>query len=78
MTTRMQTKRMRLAQTPHTEQTPRCTQIPNTAPYGAFENDAVGWMAPQKDYAGLVTAEQPMLRRTLRGKLDNADTWVAA
>ena len=59
-------------------QTPRCTQRAETLPYGAFENDAVGWMVPEKDYAGLVTAEQPMLRRTLRGKLDNTDTWVAA
>ena len=59
-------------------QTPRCTAIPDTVPYGAFENDAVGWMPPKKDYAGLVVAEQPVLRRTLRGKLPNADTWVTA
>lgn len=59
-------------------QTPRCTQLQNTAPFGAFENDAVGWIMPSKDYAGMVVADQPMLRKTLRGKLDNADTWVAA
>lgn len=59
-------------------QTPRCTKRPDTAPYGAFEDDAVGWIEPSKDYAGLVLPQQVMLRRTLRGKRANEDTWIAA
>jgi hypothetical protein len=59
-------------------QTPRCTKRPDTAPFGNFEDAAVGWIEPSKDYAGLVLPQQVMLRRTLHGKLANADTWIAA
>jgi len=59
-------------------QHPRCAQRPDAAPFGAFEDDAVGWMMPAKSYAGLVEAERPLVRRTLRARLPNADTWIAA
>ena len=59
-------------------QTPRCTTRPETAPYGGFEGDAVGWIEPTRDYAGLVKPNQVMLRRTLRGKHANEDIWIAA
>lgn len=59
-------------------QTPRCTQRPETVPLGSFEDSAVAWILPPKDYEGLVVPGQPMLRRTLRGKRANEDTWIAA
>ncbi|MBA3463724.1 MAG: hypothetical protein H0T46_27455 [Deltaproteobacteria bacterium] len=59
-------------------QTPRCTELPKTAPYGGFEGDAIGWIEPSKDYAGLIVPKQAMLRRTLHGKRANEDTWITA
>lgn len=59
-------------------QTPRCTQRPKTVPIGSFEDSEVGWAVPQKDYEGLIVSEHPVLRRTLRGKRANEDTWIAA
>ncbi len=59
-------------------QTPRCTRSGDAMPFAQFETDAVGWQMPSKDYEGLVVPQQAMLRRTLRGKLANADTWIAA
>lgn len=59
-------------------QTPRCTTVQPVMPFGMFEGDAVGWATPTKDYAGLVVPKQAMLRRTLRGRRANEDTWIAA
>jgi hypothetical protein len=59
-------------------QTPRCTHQPEAVPLDIFEDSAVAWNAPRKDYEGLVVPGQPMLRRTLRGKRANEDTWIAA
>lgn len=42
----------------------------------AIDGDAVAPKTPRKDYAQLVDVAQPMIRRTLRGKLANADTWI--
>ena len=59
-------------------QTPRRTNVGDMMPFAVFEGDALGWGKPSKDYAGLVIPQQAVLRRTLRGKLANADTWIAA
>ena len=59
-------------------QTPRRTQRADNMPLEGFEGDVVAWGTPSKDYAGLVVPQQAMIRRTLRGKLANADTWIAA
>jgi hypothetical protein len=59
-------------------QTPRVRRQPDTVPIGSFEDSAVAWQLPGKDYAGLVEPAAPVLRRTLRGRLANDDTWIAA
>jgi hypothetical protein len=59
-------------------QTPRRTAVGEYIPYGAFENDAVGWSAPNDSYEGLVASNDAMLMRKLRKRLPNADTWIAA
>lgn len=59
-------------------QTPRHTTRADTVPIGVFEGDAVAWNTPSKDYAGLVVPAQAMLRRRLRGKRANEDTWITA
>lgn len=59
-------------------QTPRCTDVGKFMPFAFFEGDALGWATPAKDYAGLVIPRQAMLRRTLRGRQANEDTWIAA
>lgn len=60
-------------------QHPRCPPPGPTMPIGgSFEGDAVGWMHPRKRYASLVDPAQPMIRRQLRARLPNADTWIAA
>lgn len=59
-------------------QTPRCPKLPKTVPFGSFDNDAVAWRAPGRDYAGLVVSGQPMVRRTLHGRQPNHDTWIPA
>ena len=58
-------------------QTKRRTQVGEYIPHGAFENDAVGWTAPNETYEGLVEARDAVLRRTLRKRLPNVDTWIA-
>jgi hypothetical protein len=45
---------------------------------GALDHDVVAWMSPHEDYAGLVVPQQPMVRRTLRGRRANDDTWLPA
>jgi hypothetical protein len=59
-------------------QTARHTRVANTAPIESFEGDAVAWSATDKTYEGLVAAGQAMLRRQLRSRLPNEDTWIAA
>jgi len=59
-------------------QTLRCTGLGETTPHGEFEGDAVGWLAPDDSHEGLVVPQQAMLRRTLRQRLPNQDTWIAA
>jgi hypothetical protein len=41
-----------------------------------FEGATASFLAPSKDYAGLVVPGQRVLRRTLHGRLPNQDTWV--
>ena len=43
---------------------------------GSHEADQVAELMPQLDYAQLVDIQRPLLRRTLRGKLPNHDTWI--
>jgi hypothetical protein len=40
--------------------------------------DVVGWGNPARGYGGLVDPTRPVVRRTLRGRLRNADTWIGA
>jgi hypothetical protein len=44
----------------------------------AFERDTVGWTTPARDYAGLVDPDRAIVRRTVRARLPNADTWIPA
>jgi hypothetical protein len=57
-------------------QHPACTEVGATVPVSAFRGDAASWTTPRYGYAGLVDAARPMVRRTLRGRLVNADTWI--
>lgn len=41
-------------------------------------SDETGSGKPRKSYADLVAIDQPIARRTLRAKLPNRDTWIAA
>lgn len=45
---------------------------------GPITGDVPAFGAPTKSYADLVALDAPLARRVLRGKLANADTWVAA
>lgn len=58
-------------------QTKRRTAV-GEYPHGGFENDAVGWQAPTESYEGLVESGDAILRRELRDRLPNVDTWIAA
>ncbi|MFN0252353.1 MAG: hypothetical protein ACKV2T_36090 [Kofleriaceae bacterium] len=59
-------------------QTKRCQAPSQHIAPGAFEGDAVGWGPPQERYEGLVEAGDALLRRKLRARLPNVDTWIAA
>jgi hypothetical protein len=59
-------------------QTKRRTAVGEYMPYGSFEGDAVAWQKPQESYEGLVEPEDALLRRKLRKRLPNVDTWIAA
>lgn len=59
-------------------QVPRCARRAETMPFETFEGDAVAWGAPSRDYEGLIAPMTPLVRRTLRGKRANEDTWVTA
>ena len=43
----------------------------------ANATDEVGWMKPRETYESLVQADHAVARRTLHGRLANADTWIA-
>jgi hypothetical protein len=45
-------------------------------PREPVNGDEVSYMSPNKDYTGLVDMSRPMIRRTLRGRLQNHDIWV--
>ena len=45
-------------------------------PGGTHNGDMVAELMPSRDYASLVSLQRPLLRRTLRGKLANQDTWI--
>lgn len=47
-------------------------------PLASFAGDAVSWTGPRKPYSGIVNQAQPVVRRTLRARLPNADTFIAA
>jgi hypothetical protein len=57
-------------------QHPACTEPGDTVPFTAFRGDAASWTRPRKDYAGLVEVAWPMVRRQLRRRLPNVDTWI--
>lgn len=45
---------------------------------GTFENATVSEVSPAQTYDGLLAWRDAVLRRTLRGRLPNTDTWIAA
>ncbi len=45
---------------------------------GPAGTDQVSAMSPDKSYVDLVDLDRPMVRRTLRGRLPNVDTWVTS
>ncbi len=58
-------------------QHPRVAQPPTGPVLPAFVDGAqVAFMSPRSDYAGVVNPAQPLLRRTLRGRLPNRDTYI--
>lgn len=59
-------------------QTPRRTKGGEYIPSGVFEGDEVGWILPSADFEGMVTPGAAMLRRRLRKRRANEDTWIAA
>ena len=59
-------------------QHPACTQTGDVIPHSAFRGDAVGWLQPTAAYADLVDVSRPVVRRTLRRRLPNEDTWIEA
>jgi hypothetical protein len=53
-------------------------QHPKAVVLGATnDGDASSTVLPARDYVKLVDAARPMLRRELRGRAPNADTWIA-
>ncbi len=53
-------------------------QHPRVVTLGATnDGDRSSTVLPARDYATLVDAARPMLRRELRGALPNADVWIA-
>ena len=59
-------------------QHPRCSELGKTVPISQFDGDAASWMRPARSYVDLVDPARPMVRRTLRARLANQDTWIAA
>lgn len=57
-------------------QTPRADGV-EPFPYG-LGGDEIGWANPRHDYEGLVAPTQPIVRRRLRGRRPNQDTWIDA
>jgi hypothetical protein len=58
-------------------QHPTCPEPDRSVlPFSAFRGDAVGWMKPSSAYADLVDAARSIVRRTLRARLPNEDTWI--
>jgi hypothetical protein len=59
-------------------QHPRCT-TPGEPPHNLFgtQNDEVSFLTSEEGFEGLVEPGRPLLRRPLRGKLPNADTWIS-
>ena len=43
-----------------------------------FGDDEVSWGTAGKSYVDLLEADRPLVRRTLRARLPNVDTWIAA
>ncbi|HEY5937911.1 MAG TPA: hypothetical protein VIU61_24850, partial [Kofleriaceae bacterium] len=41
-------------------------------------DDEVSWGTPEKSYVDLLEVDRPLVRRTLRARLPNVDTWIAA
>jgi hypothetical protein len=46
--------------------------------FAPLDGDPVGWGTPRKSYEGLIEPDHAVIRRTLRGRLANQDTWLAA
>lgn len=59
-------------------QHPRSGQLQRHGPNGSRGGDVVGWGHPARGYGGLVDQTRPVVRRTLRGRHRNADTWIGA
>ncbi len=57
-------------------QTPRAEGV-EPQPYG-LGGDEISWMNPTRDYEGRVATTQPVVRRKLRGRRPNQDTWIDA
>ncbi|MEO8702376.1 MAG: hypothetical protein ABI867_20190 [Kofleriaceae bacterium] len=45
-------------------------------PEGVFRGDPVAWQPVRDPYAGVALAGMPIARRSLHGKLANADVWI--
>jgi hypothetical protein len=53
-------------------------QHPKSEAGKPFGEDQVSHATPDKSYVELVRLDRPMVRRTLRARLPNVDTWIAA
>jgi hypothetical protein len=45
---------------------------------GTFGSDEVSWIAPSKSYAGIVDEKKALVRRKMRARSANEDTWIPA
>ena len=59
-------------------QHPRVTSLPNMGgPRDTHEGDQVSFLLPSSDYDGVTSGSHPVLRRELRGRMPNRDTYIS-
>lgn len=59
-------------------QHPRSDELQRHGPGSSRGGDVIGWGHPARGYGGLVDETRPVIRRALRGRHRNADTWIGA